>query len=269
MDLWTYLESELAEDARLGIAAGTGPAQRTGYPGDPAVYVAEDEVDVEADDARYLARPLGTGATPAAPVPAVLVIHENKGLTPYVRNTARRLARHGYLAVAPDLLAPLGGTGAFEPDQVTKALAGIAADDVVAYLKGVVSEVAGASGVRADRLGMVGFCYGGGVTWRMLTRDARIRAGVPFYGPTPDADAVATIAGDTLAIYGETDQRITSMLPGIRAAMAEHGKPFRAIVYPGAGHAFHNDSNPDRYHAEAAGQAWEAAVGFLDGVLRS
>jgi carboxymethylenebutenolidase len=261
MDMRTYIASELAEEAELGISSAR--ADSPGYPGDPAVYVAEDAVTVSSNDSYYLARPLGDDL-----VPAVLVIHENKGLTEYVRNTARRLALRGYVAVAPDLLASAGGTAAFEPAAATKALAAIPAADIVAHLKTVVSSVAGLTGV-SDRLGIVGFCYGGGIAWRMLTQDDRLRAGVPFYGPTPEADQIPNIGADTLAIYGATDNRITSMLPGIRETMAANGKPFEAIVYPGAGHAFHNDSNPDRYNAEAAAQAWEAAVHFLDKNLKS
>jgi carboxymethylenebutenolidase len=273
MDLKSYIESELEEDATLpGGGASASADGNAGYPGDPAVHVPESEVDAttvrfpggDGEVEAYVARPLGTG-----PAPAVVVIHENKGLVPYITDVARRLAAAGYLAIAPDLLSRLGGTGSFaKQEDVTAALATIDAADVVADVRGTLDWAAAQEGVRSDRLGILGFCYGGGVTWRVLTQDARLSAGVPFYGPIPDLAAVPGIQAPVLAVYGETDQRITSMLPDIREAMEQHGKTFEPLVLEGAGHAFHNDTNPARYHPEAARRAWDAAVGWLDGHLK-
>ncbi len=212
----------------------------------------------------YVARPRGGG-----PAPAVVVVHENKGLVPYITDVARRLAAAGYVAAAPDLLSRLGGTGSFGTQaEVTAALATIDAADVVADVRAVLDWVAGQEDVQSDRLGILGFCYGGGVAWRVLTQEPRLAAGVPFYGPTPDPAAVPGIQAPVLAVYGETDARITSMLPGIREAMEQHGKVFEPLVLEGAGHAFHNDTNPDRYDPAAARQAEDAAVRWLDRWLK-
>lgn len=272
MNLQTYIASELEEDEKLGHTASAAAPTGDGYAGDPSAYADESGLVAgpvqftggDIDESVYIARPESGAA-----LPAVLVIHENKGLVPYIENTTRRLAKQGYVAAAPDLLAGVGGTASFTPDAATEALAGISEEQIVGRLKSLLTEVAKLNYVQADRLGIVGFCYGGGIAWRMLTEDSRLAAGVPFYGPPPDEEALTRIAGRTLAIYGETDSRITSTLPGIRELMDKHGKAFEAIVYPGAGHAFHNDTRPDRYHAEAAAQAWQAALTFLGGVLKN
>lgn len=270
MDLRAYLESELVEEKELGYAvsgvAASGSAN--GYPGDSDVYVADTDIAVArmeltgsgVDQAAYVARPSGGGRAPA-----VLVIHENKGLVPYIENVARRLARHGYVACAPDLLARVGGTGSFEdPSEVTAALGGIDGDDLVADLRGVLEQLADLDYVVSERLGVIGFCYGGGIAWRLLTKEPRLSVGVPFYGPNPDLDAVPGIQAAVLAVYGELDERITSQLPEIQKAMTLHGKTFESLVIDGAQHAFHNDSNPDRYNAAAAREAWDTALGWLD-----
>ena len=274
MDLKSYIESEVEEEKALGYTASSSAngSPVSGYPGDPDVYVDESSVVGERlvlpsggiDHQVYVARPAQEGR-----LPAVLVIHENKGLVPYIENTARRLAERGYVAVAPDLLSRVGGTGSFEgPNEVTKALGEISGDDIVADVRAVLAEVADLDYVDSERLGILGFCFGGGVAWRVLTKEPRLRVGVPFYGPIPEADAVPGIQAPVLAVYGELDERITSTLPTIQEAMSQHGKTFEPVVLPNAQHAFHNDTNPDRYNAEAAGKAWEEAVQWLDRWLK-
>ncbi len=267
MDLKSYIESEVEEDATLPGRGATATADAHGYPGDAEVHVPESEVLAErvrvpggaGEVEVYVARPKD-----GEPAPAVVLIHENKGLVPYITDTARRLAAAGFVALAPDLLSRLGGTGAFDTqEEVIAALATIDAADVVTDVRALIGWAVEQDVVRDGRIAVLGFCYGGGVAWRVLTQEPRLAAGVPFYGPTPDADAVPGITAPVLAVYGENDQRITSMLPGIREAMAEHGKTFEAVVLEGAGHAFHNDTNPDRYDPEAARQAWNAAVDWL------
>ena len=274
MDLKTYLESEVGEERAQGSPCLGGAERPTAdsYPGDPAVHVSEDEVAASSvrvptgsgEQLLYLARPRGGG-----PFPAVVVVHENKGLVPYITDVARRLAAAGYVALAPDLLSPLGGTGSFAtPGDVTAALATLDAEDVVADVRAAIAWVAEQDGVLGDRVGILGFCYGGGVAWRVLTQEPRLRVGVPFYGPPPDTDAVPGISAPVLAVYGASDQRITSMLPAIREAMAQHDKTFEALVLEGAGHAFHNDTNSDRYQPEAARRAWDVTLRWFERELR-
>lgn len=276
MDLKTYIESEIEEEKELGHStSGVTGSDANGYPGPESVHVAESDVSVEnisfeADGvsrSAYVAKPRDGGGGNA---PAVLVIHENKGLVPYIKNTARRLAQHGYVAVAPDLLARVGGSGKYPQDaDAIDAIKELDPQGMVDDVRAILSEVARRDDVDGDRLGIIGFCFGGGVAWRVMTQEPQLTAGVPFYGPTPDADAVDGIKASVLGIYGEKDERITSMLPGIQDAMEKHGKDFEPVVFPDAGHAFHNDTNPDRYNPDAAEQAWERATGFLDAKLKA
>ncbi len=273
MDLKSYIESELEEDAALpGGGASASADGGAGYPGDPAVHVPESAVDAatvhvpgrEGGIEAYVARPREGG-----PAPAVVVVHENKGLVPYITDVARRLAAAGFVAVAPDLLSRLGGTASFEKQaDATAALATLDAADDVAAVRATLDGAVEQADVQSDRLGVIGFCYGGGVAWRVLTQEPRLSAGVPFYGPIPDLEAVPGIQAPVLAVYGGTDTRITSMLPAIRAAMDQHGKTFEPLILDGAGHAFHNDTNPDRYDPEAARAAEDAAIGWLDRWLK-
>lgn len=275
MDLKRYIESEAEEEQQLGLSPSGGVDDAAnGYPGDPDVHVPESAADIVAERARfggsdtdveaYVARTSGGGRAPG-----VLVIHENKGLVAYIEDVARRLAQHGYVAVAPDLLSRAGGTASFsDPADATAALGGIPDSDIVADVRSVLSGMAAWDFVDSTRLGIVGFCYGGGVAWRVMTQEPRIVAGVPFYGPIPPLEDVPGIQASVLGIYGELDQRITSMLPDIEAAMAEHGKLFEKLVLPDAQHAFHNDTNPDRYNSAAAGKAWAEAVSWFDNRLK-
>lgn len=275
MDLKQYIESEAEEEQQLGFSpSGEADDAANDYPGDPDVHVPESAADIVGERARfetsdmdveaYVARTSGGGSAPG-----VLVIHENKGLVAYIQDVARRLAQQGYVAVAPDLLSRAGGTASFsDPADATAALGDIPDSDIVADVRSVLSGMAAWDYVDSDRLGIVGFCYGGGVAWRVMTQEPRIVAGVPFYGPIPPLEAVPGIQASVLGIYGELDQRITSMLPDIEAAMAEHGKVFEKLVLPDAQHAFHNDTNPDRYNATAAGKAWAEAVSWLDNRLK-
>lgn len=275
MDLKGYVDSELEEEKELGYSpSGVAASDANGYPGDDNVYVSESDVTVEnvtftangVDQAAYVARPKdGRGKAPV-----VIVIHENKGLVPYIKNTARRLAAEGYVAVAPDLLARVGGTDSFgDAAAATEAIRDLDPQGMVDDVRAALTEISSRDDVDETKAGIIGFCFGGGVAWRVLTQEPRLTTGVPFYGPTPDEGAVPNIQAPVLGIYGELDERITSQLPGIREAMEKHGKEFGAVVLPNAQHAFHNDTNPDRYNAEAAEKAWRTAVDFLDDTLKS
>jgi carboxymethylenebutenolidase len=134
---------------------------------------------------------------------------------------------------------------------------------MVADLRATVSHLAADPGVREDAIAALGFCFGGGMAWRLATRDDRLRAVVPFYGPNPPLADVAAITAPVFAIYGELDARITGGLPDIEESMASNGKTFEKMVLPDAQHAFHNDTNPQRYNPQAAAVAWAAAVDHL------
>lgn len=207
----------------------------------------------------YLARPDGEER-----YPTIVAIHENRGLVEHIKDVARRLAGEGYLVLAPDLLSRQGGTAQFadsadaiaalgksDPEQNTRDL--VAAID---YLKTRPH-------VEAERIGVTGWCMGGGYTWRTaVAAGNRIKAAVPWYGPNPPAGA-ENIAAPVFAIYGALDERINAGIPAMTEKMQELGKPFEKKIYPNAQHAFNNDTNAERYNAEQAPIAWNDMLQFF------
>jgi carboxymethylenebutenolidase len=211
----------------------------------------------------YLASPAAGG-----PNPAVLVCHENRGLTPHIQDVTRRLAKAGYVALAVDLLSRLGGTPALTSDQVPGALGNTPPDQFVQDFLAGWRYLQDLPQAEAGRVGMVGFCFGGGVTWLMATRLPELRAAVPFYGPHPPVEQVPNIQAAVRAVYAGNDQRINQGIPAIEAAMAEHGKTYEKLIYPHVDHAFHNDTST-RYNAEAASDAWGKTLEWFDRYLRA
>ena len=188
---------------------------------------------------------------------AVLVIHENKGLNDWVRSVAGRLAGIGYASLAVDLLSAQGGTAAFsDPAAATAALSAIGTRRFVADLSSALGELQ--SRVPGHTLGVVGFCFGGGLVWQLLAAgDPRLAAAVPFYGPLPEnADFSGSRNAAVLAFYGALDQRVTSSQPAARAALDRAGLVHELVVEPDADHAFFNDTGP-RYNPRAAADAWQ------------
>lgn len=196
--------------------------------------------------------------------PAILAIHENKGLVEHIKDCARRLAAAGYVVMAPDLLSRQGGTDKFaDPNDAIAALGRSDPSQNTHDLVAALDWLAGQPGVDKSRLGVTGWCMGGGYTWRVTTQaGSRIRAAVPWYGPNPP-DGVEKIAAPVFAIYGELDQRINAGIGAITRDMQTHGKPFASKIYAGAQHAFNNDTNPERYHPDQARMAWEDMLEFF------
>ena len=193
---------------------------------------------------------------------AVLVIHENKGLTDWVRSVAGRLAGAGYSAMAIDLLSGQGGTSAFQdPAQATAALGAIAPEQFTHDLNSAVAQLK----LRApgQKVGVVGFCFGGGLVWRLLGSGALgVSAAVPFYGPLPDNPDFAGSKAAVLAIYGALDTRVTGSAPAAKAALDRASLMNDTVVEPDADHAFFNDTGP-RYNAAAAADAWQRLLDWL------
>lgn len=292
MELKDYLRDEIVEEANLGYistserdrrlaAFDLARASRKDFSQLSCVRTVKDQLgnevpefsdetistfrqiipSEESEVLGYLAKPNNASSSIG-----VIVIHENKGLVPYVEDVARRLARVGFVALAPDLLSRRGGTAAFQTsDEVTAALGSIDRIELVEDLMASVSFLSEADFVDSNRIGVVGFCFGGGMAWRLITKDSRVSRAVPFYGPNPPLEDVPNIEADVLAIYGGLDQRINAGIDEIELAMIEAGKTFRKEIFDGAQHAFHNDTNPDRYHPEAATQAWAHALDWLRG----
>jgi carboxymethylenebutenolidase len=248
--------------AAVEPAATTAPEPTATASGD----IAANDVQFQGEGATllgYLARPAGGDK-----VPVVLVCHENRGLTDHIKDVTRRFARVGYVALAVDLLSRQGGTAANAATSVPGLLSNMPQDQFVADFTSGWHYLQSQSYVQADRVGMVGFCFGGGVTWRVAIGLPELRAAVPFYGPPPSSGEVVKINAAVLAIYGELDQRITSSAATMEAAMKQNNKVFDRVIYPNANHAFFNDTGPN-YNADAARAAWARTVAWFDQYLKS
>lgn len=204
----------------------------------------------------------GAWASAAQPRGTVLVIHENKGLTDWVRSVAGRLAGVGYSSLAIDLLSEEGGTSTFkDPAEATGALGKIPSERFVADLKSGVDEIL--RRVPDKPAGVVGFCFGGGLVWQLLAAgEPRLAAAAPFYGPLPDNPDFSRSKAAVLAFYGELDKRVTASKDQAADALQRAGLVHEIVVEPGADHAFFNDSGP-RYNATAAADAWQRLTAWF------
>jgi carboxymethylenebutenolidase len=200
----------------------------------------------------YLAKP----AKLEKAVPGLLVIHENRGLQPHIQDVARRAAKAGYVALAVDLVSKAGGTAKYtDTAQISSLLAQTSGDEHEANLLEALKVLKATDGVIADRLGAFGFCFGGGLTWRLATAASDLKAAVPFYGPAPTLEKVPNIKAAVLGMYGGNDARINAGIPALEEALKKAKVTYEMKIYPGANHAFHNDTGAN-YNAEAAKDAW-------------
>jgi carboxymethylenebutenolidase len=205
----------------------------------------------------YLARPASGAAGPA-----VLVCHENRGLTPHIQDVARRFAKAGYAALAPDLLSREGGTGSLDPDAVPGALTKAGSARHVADFAAAFDYLHAQDFVDAGRIAMNGYCFGGGITWQAATELPGLKATAAFYGPAPDLNRVAEIKAAVFGVYAELDQRITGAMPALRDALDATTVPHQLTVYPGVDHAFHNDTG-GRYNRAQATAAWNDMLSWF------
>jgi carboxymethylenebutenolidase len=215
----------------------------------------------------YLALPTPVNARIMTP-PGVLVIHENRGLTEHIKDVTRRLARANYAALAVDLLSRQGGSEA-HPDEGerTGLLGQNPPEQIISDLSAGLDYLKSRDDVVPDKLGAVGFCFGGGYTWRMATVRPDLKAAVPYYGPNPPLEDVPKIKAAVLGIYGEADTRITGQVPPLEEALKQAGVTYEIKIYEGAEHAFHNDTSA-RYNPEAAEDAWEQTLAWFEKYLR-
>ena len=204
----------------------------------------------------YLVRP----AAASGKLPGVLVVHENRGLNPHIEDVARRIALEGFMAFAPDALTPLGGYPGDE-DKARELFAKLdpekAREDFVAAAEWV--------GSRPDctgKIGVVGFCWGGGIANTLATRLPDLAAAVPFYGAQPKAEDVARIKAPLLIHYAEHDERINAGIAPYEAALKANHVRYQIFTYPGTQHGFNNDTTP-RFDKAAAQLAWQRTIDFL------
>lgn len=261
----------MAEMTRLagGAAAAQALIATIGANPAAAAIVPEDDPRILAATVRwpgaggrrmqgYLARAKGTKGK----LPAVIVIHENRGLQPYTRDVARRAALAGFLALAPDFLSPSGGTPASE-DQAREAigkldLAATVADGV-ATIRHLQKEK-----LSNGKVGVIGFCWGGAMVNRLaVAAGPDLKAGVVFYGPAPEPAEAAKVKAALLLHYAGNDERVNAGAGQWVEALKAAGAPAQRHDYPGTEHAFHNDTAQARYNAEAARLAWDRTIAFL------
>jgi len=233
-----------------------------------ASQVAEDDPDIEVGYREYDS-PQGAGtmrAYLAMPtragdiLSAVVVIHENRGLNPYIEDVARRVAKAGFIGFAPDALTPLGGYPGNDDDgraMQRERDRDEMLEDFIAAVHTMQSDDR-----CTGKVGCVGFCYGGGVANALAVRIPDLAAAVPFYGRQPAAEEVPQIQAPLLIHYGELDTRVNEGWPAYKAALDKAGKEYTMHMYPGANHGFHNDTTP-RYDEAAAKLAWRRTIEFF------
>jgi carboxymethylenebutenolidase len=230
-------------------------------PDDPALSSREVQYPGKQGQlSGYLSRPSAAGK-----YAAVIVIHENRGLNDHIRDVARRFAREGFVAVAPDYLSRHGGTARANPSgggiSTLREMMPVSA--VAEDTESTITYVRALPEARGDRIGPVGFCWGGEMTFGAATRVKGLRAAVVYYGRSPNPiDLVQNIEAPILAHYGEKDDGVNKTIAPAEEAMKKYHKPYTHKIYPGAQHAFNNDT-ADRYHAEAAKEAWGRTIEFF------
>jgi carboxymethylenebutenolidase len=257
---------------RLTALAGTAAAAAAIAPmlaanSAKAEMIAETDERIKGEDITYpgadgemkgyLVRP----ADASGKLPAVIVIHENRGLNPHIRDVARRMALEGFVALAPDFLSPDGGAPADE-DKAREMISALEPTETNANAVATVSFLKGHA-ESTGNVGAIGFCWGGGLVNRLAVNAPDLKAGVAYYGAQAKAEDVPKIKAALLLHYAGLDERINAGIEAYRKALTENGKDVTIHVYEGVNHAFNNDTSAARYNKEAADLAWQRTVEFL------
>jgi carboxymethylenebutenolidase len=250
--------SSAAASALLPLLQNNYARAETVKPDDPRL-VMQDGVAVPGSDtglAGYLVAPKGETKRPA-----LVMIHENRGLNPHIRDMTRRAALAGYLTLGIDILSPEGGTPADEDK--ARDMIGVLAGDVAAKRIAAAVRLLAGHPSSTGKVGAMGFCWGGGMVNSVAAIEPRLGAGVAYYGRQLPAEKVAAITAPLLLHYAGKDERINAGIPAYRAALEAAGKTFEIHLYDGVDHAFNNDTNTARYNEPAAKLAWERSLAFL------
>jgi carboxymethylenebutenolidase len=222
------------------------------------VRLAADTASYEAGDTRisgYLVRLKAKGKRPA-----IIVVHENRGLNPHIKDVARRLALEGFLSLTVDMLSPLGGTPTDE-DKGREMIGTLKADETARRIAAAVPFLEHHA-ESTGKVGIVGFCWGGGMVNRVAVLSPDLKAAVAYYGVQPHADTVKSIHAALLLHYAGLDQRVNAGIPAYEAALKAQSKRFTVYVYPNVNHGFNNDTS-GRYDKAAADLAWSRTIAFL------
>ncbi|MBC7148688.1 MAG: dienelactone hydrolase family protein [Rhizobium sp.] len=257
---------------KLTLLAGSGAAAAAIAPmlaasGAKAAMVEEMDARLTAEDITYpgaggeMKGYLVVPKDAAGKLPGVIVIHENRGLNPHIRDVARRMALEGFVALAPDFLSPQGGTPENE-DKAREMFSTLDMGATVANGEATRAFLAAHEKVNG-KVGAIGFCWGGGMVNRMAVASPELGAGVAYYGSQVPAEDVPKIKAPLLLHYAGLDERINAGIDAYRAALEKNGKTFEIFVYEGVNHAFNNDTSAARYDKAAADLAWSRTVEFL------
>jgi carboxymethylenebutenolidase len=258
LDRLTGLAGSVAAGAALLPLLQNNYAQAAIVAADDARLIAE-RVSYDSPHGKingYLVRAKAKGKRPA-----VVAIHENRGLNPHIEDVARRLAVEGFLVLAPDLLSLVGGTPPSE-DAARELHPKMNREDAIAASVAAVSFL-GKHAESTGKVGAIGFCFGGGVVNRMATDSPDLAAGVAYYGVQPPADKVPAIKAALLLHYAENDDNVNKGISAYETALKANNKKFAINSYPGTQHAFNNDTGAARYNKQAADLAWGRTVGFF------
>jgi len=254
--------STAAAMALLPVIEENGVKAAVTMQDDPSLITAFTKYPAATGDMRaYLAMP-GKGKK----FPAVIVIHENRGLVPHIQDVTRRMAKEGFLALAPDALTPVGCT----PEDISNV------GELFKKLNGEETTKNFVAAVRflethpnsTGKVGCTGFCWGGAMTNQVAVNSPELDAAVPYYGRQPSADDVAKIKAPVMAHYAENDAGINAGIAAFEEALKKNNKEYQIFSYPGTGHGFNNDTNTGRYNEEAAKLAWKRTVGFFKEKLK-
>jgi carboxymethylenebutenolidase len=199
--------------------------------------------------------------------PGVIVIHENRGLNPHIQDVARRMALEGFLALAPDMLSPIGGTPADE-SRAREMLSSLDAEQTLQRLAAAVPFLSGHP-ESTGKVGAIGFCWGGGYANQLAAAGTSLNASVPYYGRQLPLEQVPNITAPLCLQYAGLDERINAGIADYEAALKANSKRYELYMYEGAQHAFNNDTNAARYNKEAADLAWTRTIAFLKRHLAS
>ena len=254
--------STAAAMALLPVIEENGAKAAAAIQDDPSLVTAFIKYPAATGDMRaYLARP-----AKGKKFPAVIVIHENRGLVPHIQDVTRRMAREGFLALAPDALSPVGGT----PEDISNV------GELFKQLNGEQTTKNFVAAVKFlethpnsnGKVGCTGFCWGGAMANQVAVNSPDLDAAVPYYGRQPSAEDVAKIKAPIMAHYAENDAGINAGIAAFEEALKKNNKEYQIFSYPGTGHGFNNDTNAGRYNEEAAKLAWQRTVGFFKEKLK-
>jgi carboxymethylenebutenolidase len=267
----TAAASPSAAATAAAVPYATPPAQRT-----------TDGITVQQNDPRINAGPLNPKASDGAELigyfarpraegryPAVLVVHENRGLTEHIKDVVRRVATANFTAISIDLVSRDGGADKLTDQAAYNAALGKrSVADMVKDLQSALDFLKTQPSVNASRLGATGFCFGGGMVWNLLNSGSQIQAAVPFYGPAPqDVSGIGSTKAAVLAVYAGDDTRVNAGKDAIEAQLKKAGVIYQLNVYPGVGHAFHNDTNQS-FNPDQARRAWIDTIDWFQRHLR-